>query len=402
MTLLQKVSFCKFIRNNPRLFFAYRRKKIVIAVASLIIRLFFICLVSLPFLSSKLFSDSREEIPLDIRNNYAPTFLFLEPSAVSPTTLAKGKSSFTSGYSIANDIKESNLYVDKTIPFAYQRPFLYNYFSNRYSNPVQAYIASDYFRFGRLENQYRTSIDLESSYFQFRYNYGITDKIELGVQASVLSYNSGIFDAAINSFHSIIGVSTGKEFVPSNKYKYYVSGENGIILSTPPRTGLGDSVLSAKWNFKASAENGFSFALVGLAKVPTGAFRYEMGSGKPDGGAGFAMKYKYDKFIGYFNAYGIAVSNSILGKGANLKSYAAATFTLEYLMFQKISFLTQLDVRSAGFSYISPYLSRPPILISFGANWKVRKTSILQVCFTEDLSITVPDITLQILWKEYL
>ena len=34
-TFLQKVSFCKFIRNNPRLFSAYRRKKIVIAVASL-------------------------------------------------------------------------------------------------------------------------------------------------------------------------------------------------------------------------------------------------------------------------------------------------------------------------------------------------------------------------------
>ena len=34
-TFLQKDSFCTFIRNNPRLFSAYRRKKIVIAVASL-------------------------------------------------------------------------------------------------------------------------------------------------------------------------------------------------------------------------------------------------------------------------------------------------------------------------------------------------------------------------------
>ena len=34
-TFLQRVSCCKFIRNNPRLFSAYRRKKIVIAVASL-------------------------------------------------------------------------------------------------------------------------------------------------------------------------------------------------------------------------------------------------------------------------------------------------------------------------------------------------------------------------------
>jgi hypothetical protein len=36
MTFLQKVSFCKLIRNNPRLFPAYLWKKIVIAVVSLI------------------------------------------------------------------------------------------------------------------------------------------------------------------------------------------------------------------------------------------------------------------------------------------------------------------------------------------------------------------------------
>ena len=36
MAFLQKVSFCNFIRNNPRLFSACRQKKIVIAVASFI------------------------------------------------------------------------------------------------------------------------------------------------------------------------------------------------------------------------------------------------------------------------------------------------------------------------------------------------------------------------------
>ncbi len=38
MAFLQKVSFCNFIRNNPRLFSACQRKKIVITVASLIFK----------------------------------------------------------------------------------------------------------------------------------------------------------------------------------------------------------------------------------------------------------------------------------------------------------------------------------------------------------------------------
>jgi hypothetical protein len=40
MAFLQKVSFCNFIRNNPWLFSACQRKKIVIVVASLISFLF--------------------------------------------------------------------------------------------------------------------------------------------------------------------------------------------------------------------------------------------------------------------------------------------------------------------------------------------------------------------------
>ncbi len=38
MAFLQKVSFCNFIRNNPWLFSACQRKKIVIAVASFIVQ----------------------------------------------------------------------------------------------------------------------------------------------------------------------------------------------------------------------------------------------------------------------------------------------------------------------------------------------------------------------------
>ncbi len=41
MAFLQKVSFCNFIRNNPRLFSACRRKKIIIAVASQINKSFY-------------------------------------------------------------------------------------------------------------------------------------------------------------------------------------------------------------------------------------------------------------------------------------------------------------------------------------------------------------------------
>jgi hypothetical protein len=354
------------------------------------------------FFSFSILAENIEEIPLDVRNNYVPTFLHLEPQAVSPNTLPKGKSSFTSGYSLANDIKESNLYVEKNIPFAYQRPILYEYYQRKYPDNRQAYAAADYSRFGRLENQYRTSIDLESSYLMLRYNYGITSRLELGIQISVLSFNSGILDAGINSYHSIIGTFTGKELVPNNKYKYTVTGENGVLLSTPPRTGLGDSTLSAKWNLKSSEENGLSFALLGLVKVPTGASRYEMSSGKLDGGVGLALKYKRNKIIGYLNGYAIGISNSFSDSGIHLRSYVASTFTLEYLFVPKLSILSQLDLRSSAYGSHTPYLSRPPVLLSFGVNWKVRKSSILQLSFTEDLTITVPDITVQILWKESL
>ncbi len=354
------------------------------------------------FFSYSIYSDSRTEYPLDIRNNFAPTFLHLDPQSVSPSTLPKGKSYFTSGYSFSSDIKESNLTVDKGLPYTYQRPFLMNYFKNRYPTDLGAFIASDFYRFGRLENQNRTSVDLETSLFFMRYNYGITDKIELGLQVSVLSYNSGGLDNIINSYHSIIGVKTGKEIAPNNEYRYNLTdGYTNTFIGTPPRTGMGDSMLSLKWNLVNSSENGFSLALVGSAKIPTGSMKYEMSNGRADGSAGFSMKYKKDRWIAYFNGYAVYVSNSFGNPDIKLRSFGSSSTTIEYLLHPKISILAQLDGKSSAFSSHTVYLSRPIVMFSMGANWKIRNTSVLQLSITEDLTITVPDITMQINWREY-
>ncbi len=358
----------------------------------------------LPFVVSfsPIYSDSRTEYPLDIRNNFAPTFLHLDPQSVSPTTLPKGKSYFTSGYSFGSDIKESNLNIDKDIPYTYQRPILMNYFIDRYPTTLGSYIASDFYRFGRLENQNRTSIDLETSLFNMRYNYGITNNIEMGFQVSVISYNSGSMDNIINSYHSAIGVRTGKEYSPNNEYRYKLTdGYTNTFLGTPPRTGMGDSVLSLKWNLINSPENGFSLALVSSAKIPTGSMKYEMSNGRGDASAGFSLKYKKDKWIGYFNGYGVYVSNSFGNPDIKLRSFGSASITLEYLLHPKISILAQLDGKSSAFSSHTVYLSRPIVMFSMGANWKVRSTSVLQFSFTEDITITVPDFTMQMNWREY-
>ncbi len=361
-----------------------------------------LCSLIFFFLSSSIYSDNRTEYPLDIRNNFAPTFLHLDPQSVSPSTLPKGKSYFTSGYSFSSDIKESNLNVDKDIPYTYQRPFLMNYFKNRYPTTLGSYIASDFYRFGRLENQNRTSIDLETSYLNMRYNYGITNNIEMGFQISAISYDSGTLDNVINSYHSAIGVRTGKEISPNNEYRYNLTdGYTNTFLGTPPRTGMGDSVLSFKWNLRNSPENGFSMALVSSAKIPTGSMKYEMSNGRGDASAGFSVKYKKDKWIGYFNGYGVYVSNSIGNPDIKLRSFGSASITLEYLLHPKISILTQFDGKSSAFSSHTVYLSRPIVMFSMGGNWKIRSTSVLQFSFSEDLTITVPDITMQFNWREY-
>lgn len=363
--------------------------------------LYFSCLLII-FINGFIQAEEIHEFPLDIRNNYVPTFLHLDPQAVSPTVLPKGKSSLSTNISQASDIKEANLYVDNPIPFLYQRPFLVNFYRNRYPQEWQANLAAEYFRFGRLENQFRTSIDLESTFFYLRYNYGITERIELGVQMGVLSYNSGIMDGFINSYHAAIRVKTGKELVPNNEYAYRISDSYGAPLSSPPRTGLGDTVLSAKWNLKSSPENGWSLALVGLVKAPTGLVKYDMGSGRIDGALGLAVKYKYNKWNGYWNLYGVGVSNSLGDSEISLRSFVSTTLTLEYRFLPQWSVLLQIDGKSSAFSSFTPFLSRPPVLISGGLNWKVRKTSVLQFTFTEDITITVPDVTFHIGWKEFL
>ena len=391
MAFLQKFSICKFSLKNTQLISAWRRKKIVFAVASYI------------FIVTQVYADNQYEYPLDVRNNFAPTYLHLDPQAVSPTTLSKGKSYLNTNLSLASDIKSSNLYAEKDIPFDYQRPVLWDFFRKRYPSQETAYLVTDYFRFGRLENQYRTEVDLESSLFQLRYNYGLTNSLEVGIQVSAISLNTGVLDGFINSYHSLIGVKTGKELVDNNVYKYKITDEAMYpVIGTPPRTGVGDSILSGKWNIKSSPENGFSSALVAMVKIPTGSFKYEMSNGKVDGAFGISSKYKYKKFRTYLNLYGVGVSNSLENSNISLRNFVSSTLTFEYQIFEKMSALVQIDAKSSAFRSHTPFLSRPPVMLSMGLNIKVRSTSMLQLIFMEDLTITVPDVTMQVGWREYL
>ncbi|MCB1144170.1 MAG: DUF3187 family protein [Leptospiraceae bacterium] len=343
-------------------------------------------------------ANEQLDIPLDIRNEYAPTLLFLQPRATTPIALKKGQSRINANLSLINDIKNSRYNVERDIPYAYQKPILREYFL-RYSGTYQeAGLMADYYRFGHLNRQYQTVIDMEYTVSRVQFDYGISDSFELGIGFTGYSFNTGILDSTINTYHSIMGVRTGKENLPDNEFKYLITGTRSRIIQSKPHSGLGDTLLSGKWNFYNDG-SGFSLALVGIVKLATGKSSLAMGSGKTDGSLGISMKYRSNRLVQFLNLNGIYVSNPFLNDTIRARSYGMASYGIGYNWTEDLSLMIQLDIHSSPYSSQTLLLSQPSAIFSCGFNLKVLESSLWQLGLMEDITFPVPDITFFSNWK---
>ncbi|MCB1188827.1 MAG: DUF3187 family protein [Leptospiraceae bacterium] len=336
---------------------------------------------------------------MDIRNEYLPVLLFLQPRATTPNTIHKEELRFYSNLSLTNDSLVSKNYPANGSYYS-EKIIIYKFLERYDLKPTERIITAELLQYGHLEKQYRTVIDLEYLHFVNRWSYGLTDLLELGVQVSGFSFNSGIFDHTINVYHSMVGIYTGKEELPNNKFKYSLSDDRKVFLSSKPRTNLGDSVISTKWKLFNNKNSGLQFALLSSLKIPTGNKSLSMSSGKPDFSFGFAFGYNKGNWTQFLNCSAIYVSDPFKNSKVKTNHYGIVSYTLLYKWNYRFSILSQLDVHNSPYNSFTPYLNEPSLMFSMGINWKAFENSILQSGFSEDLTTyPVPDITIFLNWK---
>lgn len=150
------------------------------------------------------------QVPLDIRNEYLPGLIFLQPSPVSPKTLDKEKEAFHLNINLTNDTMASSSYPAYKRYYS-EKALVFNYLSDLNLDPLRHQLLTEYVQYGHFEAQYKTVIDVEYQHIRTGYNYGIGNHIELGLELNIISLNSGTLDHSINQYHSMIVLSPEKK-----------------------------------------------------------------------------------------------------------------------------------------------------------------------------------------------
>ena len=308
------------------------------------------------------FSESIAEYPLEIRNQYPPFLIFLEPYPLSPEILAKGEST------LAMDIAQSN--------------------SVQYKKSVRT----------------TAKIDLEVTRTTFRYHYGINRFLEAGFELSMISLTKGIGDSGIIGYHNALGLPNGNhDYYNMFSFQYEISEGRDQYFNLKPVTAPGDSVLFLKSRLLPESKFLPAVSLVLYAKLPTGSLKAGTGSGKADGAIGLVLKKSTSLFNFYLNLVGVGVANPFRNMQSYAGSYGYGIFTIEYKYSRTLSVLMQYDYKMSPYHSALNQLRTPASILSFGFNKILFENHVLQMSFSEDLThYTVPDVSGQICWKMHL
>ena len=196
--------------------------------------------------------------------------------------------------------------------------------------------------------------DGETSQYNFRFRYGYSNKLELGVDIPFIHHGGGFLDAVIRRTHKILGFPNDRQNGFARDEIHYLITENDATLfeMQERRNGLGDMRFSAAIPlFGQSLHPKRHLAFRSLLKLPTGDPKYLLGSGGTDVSMGLAFSdYKTLKGIDtvLMTNFGVTYMGNtkvLREKQRHFAGYGGTT--LDWLALDYLELKVQLDIHSA-------------------------------------------------------
>lgn len=219
------------------------------------------------------------------------------------------------------------------------------------------------------------------------FRYGLTDRLEVGLEIPAVHRYRGFLEGAITATErATTGLAPARNALGKSGYIYdFRKNGQPVFSGGEGDTGLGDITLSGK--YQLLAENQFLPAVSGRValKVPSGDEARFFGSGHPDFGVGAAFEKKlFEQWVAYGNVNGIFPTGNV--SGLSLKPAMSALAALEYLWTRDFSLVAQFDYYSSPFHGTgSPILDRGVTEVAAGFNYRLRSQMLWQVYGVENV-----------------
>lgn len=243
-------------------------------------------------------------------------------------------------------------------------------------------------------------LDGESLRTTLALRYGLTPRVEVGVDLPFISYSGGVTDGFVAGWHRLLGLGPqNRDDVEDGRLLFEYSRDGEVrFRKTRASRGLGDVLLLAAWRLWPEEEAPGRSAVVrtGL-KLPTGSADDLHGSGSVDASVQLAAVDRRTLSSWRLTAFGALGGMALTGGevlGTRQRHWAAfGTVGLGWSPAEWIAFQVQADGHTAFFrSRLGP-LGSPSVQLVMGGSLRLPADVILDLSVSEDVAVeTAPDV----------
>jgi hypothetical protein len=196
--------------------------------------------------------------------------------------------------------------------------------------------------------------DGETSQYNFIFRYGVSDKLEIGIDVPFIQHSGGYLDGLIRQTHDILGMPNDRQNEFDKDQIHYLLQKNGSTLYEMDnmQRGLGDLRLTAAIPLLSTAPDSQRYlALRPQLKLPTGDPDHLLGSGGTD--ASMSLAYTDCQTLSGINTVlsanigAIYMGNTDVLRDIQRHFAGYGGVSLDWLAMKNIEIKLQLDMHSA-------------------------------------------------------
>ena len=245
-------------------------------------------------------------------------------------------------------------------------------------------------------------LDGETTRFAFTYRYGLSDKLDIGIEVPYLRHQPGNLDSFVDNWHDIFGFMGGgaRSKREQDQLEFFYADSQATFMDTSNNaSGISDIRLLAGWRLSGSKDR--STALRLGVKLPTGDSDELLGSGGTDISFGLASDivdlWENAKLSGFYrvNVTYLGEPDRLANRYNNL--VGQFSFGLGYQFHRNVDLRLQSRIRSAVYDSNIENLGGTSVVLTFGADFRVSDRYRLVFSVGEDVKVgSAPDVSFQI------
>jgi len=266
-------------------------------------------------------------------------------------------------------------------------------------------VASNYT--SHVTNRESILLDGESDRLTLAVRYGLTDRLEMGMDLPWVGYNGGIFDNFVEGWHRFFGLPQGgRTRAPHDRLLFtYSKDDQERLRLDNANSGIGDIRLNSGWQlYHEGGPNPCALALRASLKLPTGSSSELRGSGSTD----FALwltasdDFPLSKWWGHVTLFGaagaLAMTNGQVLKDQQQNLAGFGSLGMGWSPRDWIALKTQVSLHSPFYQGSDlGELSRTAVQLLIGGTLAFSSQTALDIAVSEDARVaTSPDVALHL------